>query len=88
MPLNEVLPKRIDQERLKEKRDIEDEIARLGSMKKLATKIGAMAVSVIREAFMSKGFGTWSNNKPIDNKTGMPLMDTQQLVRSITYKVE
>lgn len=87
MPLNEVFTRRLEKYDLVKESSIRKEIAELGSTKKLAEKMGALAVSVIMEAFATQGFGQWKNNRPIDNRTGMPLRDTQRLMKSITFKV-
>lgn len=87
MPLNEVFTKSLEKYDLVKEEGIRREISALGSVSKLAEKIGALAVSVIMEAFATGGFGQWKNTRPVDNRTGMPLRDTQRLMKSITFKV-
>ncbi len=51
-------------------------------------RVGITAEKVVREAFDSNGFGTWAPWKgDYKSKTGLILVDTQQLRDSITSEV-
>lgn len=87
MPLSEVFPKRLDSLGFIDKQTILKELTSLGSAKKLGEKLGAIAVSVIMEAFATGGFGKWSVNHPTKNRTGMILRDTTRLQKAISFLV-
>ncbi len=57
----------------------------------LFMRLGAAGLSIVTEAFATRGFGTWSPNHPlvIKMKKGgdSPLIDTGTLQRSISYQV-
>jgi hypothetical protein len=68
-------------------------LTRPGGMMKLLRSLGLACVGQIHDAFASRGFGTWAALKPetITHKKGKnpnPLVNTQQLNRSITFAVE
>ena len=68
-----------------------DEAIKEGTLLELAKKVGVVAEEVIQEAFATRGFGKWKANKPstIARKgSDSPLIDTGQLRRSITSKVD
>ena len=68
-----------------------DKAVRNGTLLELAKKVGIVAEEVIQEAFRTRGFGSWSENRPstIAKKgSDSPLIDTGQLRRSITSKVD
>ncbi len=68
--------------------DVLNEVLRTRSIKAWMTKVGALAVSVVLDAFATGGFGTWLPwSRNYSNKTGNILVDTQQLRNSITYDV-
>jgi hypothetical protein len=72
------------------KEGLESRIAK-GKWKEIFERLGISAVAVILEAFDTGGFGTWKRNSPFTierKKSSSPLIDTGQLRRSITYKVE
>lgn len=55
--------------------------------------IGLEAVQIIREAFLTGGFGKWDNNMnplyvELKGSADSPLMDTSLLVSSVEYKIE
>lgn len=54
----------------------------------LGEKIGAIAVGVVREAFMTNGFGEWSTKQGPNKKTGQILVDSGELRDSISYEVK
>lgn len=61
------------------------------SIKKIFDLIGAYATSIVLKAFATGGFGKWKplKQQTIDRKgSSKILVDTSQLRRSITWKVE
>lgn len=69
------------------------ELLAAGNVVRVFQNIGVACVGVITEAFFTKGFGRWKQLKPatILNKIQQnpaPLMNTQQLQRNVTFKVE
>ena len=89
MPL-EMKQEYIIAEILKRKRKITKEIYQ-GNAKSFSEKLGILSEQVIQMAFESRGFGQWRENKPSTvrrKKSSSPLIDTGQLRRSITSKVE
>lgn len=68
-----------------------DQAVKEGTLLDLAKKVGVVAEQVIQEAFATRGFGKWKPNAPstIARKgSDSPLIDTGQLRRSITSKVD
>lgn len=68
-----------------------EKAVKAGKLLDLAKKVGIVAEEVIQEAFATRGFGNWAPNAPstIEQKgSSSPLIDTGQLRRSITSKVE
>ncbi len=90
MPLNEKFPDKI-KENESYLKSIFEEGLKNNNLSKVWKTIGQMAVDVIKEAFVTKGFGKWKSNAPsVVKKKGVdsPLVDTTQLQNSITYKVK
>jgi len=60
--------------------------------KQAYTKLGIAGEAVVQDAFETRGFGNWKENRPktILRKKGKdsPLIDTAQLRKSITSKVD
>ena len=55
--------------------------------------IGLEAVQIIREAFLTGGFGKWDNNMnpeyiKLKGSADSPLLDTSLLVSSVEYKID
>ena len=55
--------------------------------------IGIEAVQIIREAFLTGGFGKWDNNMnpeyiKLKGSADSPLLDTSLLVSSVEYKID
>jgi hypothetical protein len=53
--------------------------------------VGVEAVNIVKDAFVTQGYGTWPTNAPetIEQKgSSRPLIDTRLLSRSITWVVE
>lgn len=55
--------------------------------------IGIEAVNIIREAFLTGGFGKWADNMnpeyiELKGSADSPLMDTSLLVSSVEYKID
>lgn len=70
-----------------------DYLTKPNGMVGLLKSLGAECVGQISDAFQSRGFGTWAALRPntVANKiqnNPQPLINTRQLSRSITAKVE
>lgn len=64
------------------------EVVKSGSLTIWMKKLAAIAETVVLDAFHNNGFGKWKPWSPgYSNKSGQLLVDTQQLVRSITSEV-
>jgi phage gpG-like protein len=62
-----------------------------GDVKRAFKMLGTEAVGIVMDAFRSRGFGRWADNKQqtIDRKgSDAPLIDTGELRKSITYDVK
>lgn len=62
-----------------------------GSLKDVMAKLGVLAEIAIQEAFASRGFGQWKPNSYFTIKqkgSASPLIDTAELRKSVTSKVE
>lgn len=62
-----------------------------GKGEEFARKVGFVAEETIQEAFSTQGFGQWEPNAPLTielKKSSSPLIDTGQLRRAITSRVE
>lgn len=62
-----------------------------GDMMTLATLLGANAVEVVQEAFATSGYGEWKPDSPYTiaaKGSEMPLLDTGELRKKITYEIE
>lgn len=62
-----------------------------GDVKRAFKMLGTEAVGVVLDAFRTRGFGHWADNKQqtIDRKgSDSPLIDTGELRKSITYDVK
>lgn len=57
------------------------------SLSDMVYQIGAMAKSIIQEAFTNEGFGMWIPSKKIDLDQGNTLVETGQLRDSIDFEV-
>lgn len=90
MPLKTRLEPKIKTKKSLTGPELEKAIAE-GKTVEFATKIGLVAEEVIQEAFATNGFGEWAPNAPMTVElkgSNSPLIDTGQLRRSITSKVE
>lgn len=61
-----------------------------GNIEKLFQTIGAIGVGIVQQAFETKGFGKWAENKPQTAKrkgSDSPLIDTGLLRKSVTFDV-
>lgn len=68
-----------------------DKAVEEGNLFELAKKVGIVAEELIQDAFGSRGFGEWATNSPytVQQKgSDSPLIDTGQLRRSISSKVD
>lgn len=68
-----------------------DKAVKNGTLFDLAKKVGIVAEEVIQEAFATRGFGNWKENRPSTIKkkgSDSPLIDTGELRRSITSEVK
>lgn len=68
-----------------------DEAVKNGTLFDLARKVGIVGEEVVQQAFASRGFGQWKPNAPSTIKgkgSDSPLIDTGELRRSITSRVE
>ena len=62
-----------------------------GTLLELAKSVGIVAEEVVEEAFASRGFGNWKENKPSTIKrkgSDSPLIDTGELRRSISSEAK
>lgn len=62
-----------------------------GKGEEFAKLVGLVAEETIQEAFSTNGFGQWKPNAPLTielKKSSSPLIDTGQLRRAITSRVE
>jgi phage gpG-like protein len=88
MPINDKLEDEIEQSGLFGKNSI-NEVIKKGDVTPWMMKIGILCEKVIQDAFDSGGFGKWPKWKPgYKSNTGLILVNTQQLKRSIVSKVE
>lgn len=68
-------------------REIIEEIINKKSLVGYLSQIGATAVTVIKDAFASGGFGKWEPSNMKLKKNHQTLVETQQLRDSITWEV-
>ncbi len=50
-------------------------------------KLGILGVQIVNDSFASGGFGKWKPSNMDNKKVKQTLIETQQLVRSITFEV-
>ena len=62
-------------------------VMRLGSLKPIIEKLGALCVQIVDDAFDSGGFGKWKPSNMAFKKVHMTLVETQQLKNSIGFEV-
>lgn len=91
MPLRSVQFK----EKLRSKKSLSgkafEKALKSGKGEEFAKLVGLVAEETIQEAFSTNGFGQWAENRPytIEKKgSSSPLIDTGQLRRAITSRVE
>jgi hypothetical protein len=89
MPLIDVLPKRLSDAGLNDREVLRDVITK-GSQNPWLKRIAAVAHATILEAFSTGGWGEWPPYKDpnYENNTGMLLVDTGQLMESVTVEVK
>lgn len=90
MPLNTYFMPKLHTKKSLTGKELEKSIAE-GKVEDFATKVGLVAEEVIQEAFATHGFGEWKPNAPMTVElkgSDSPLIDTGELRRSITSKVE
>ena len=91
MPLRSVQFK----EKLRSKKSLSgkefEKALKAGKGEEFAKLVGLVAEETIQEAFSTNGFGKWKPNAPLTielKKSSSPLIDTGQLRRAITSRVE
>ena len=58
------------------------------NMYPLALKLGQIGETVISDAFQTGGFGEWKESDMSKKKVHQTLVETQQLWRSVTFRVD
>lgn len=89
MPLQTKLDKAIEKSDMK-KTEYLNEVIKTKSIRVFMGKIAVLAKAVIKEAFLTGGFGKWAKwkNPKYTNNTGQILVNTQQLRDSISSEVK
>lgn len=90
MPLNTHFKDKLQEKKSLSGKEFEKAI-QTGKSEEFARKVGIVAEETIQEAFSTNGFGTWKKNAPMTillKKSSSPLIDTGQLRRAITSRVE
>ena len=90
MPLTLYLSKYLRDKKSLSKQAVNNAV-KSGKLLELAKKVGLVAEEVIQEAFATRGFGNWAPNAPYtiaQKGSDSPLIDTGELRRSITSRVE
>ena len=90
MPLRLYLSEYIKAKKSFGKKEVEKAV-KDGTLLLLAKKLGLVAEEVVEDAFATRGFGNWAENKPSTIKrkgSDMPLIDTGELRRSITSEAK
>lgn len=68
--------------------DVTKQVLHEGSIAAWVAKVGIVAETVVKEAFNTGGFGKWKPSNMSRKKTKQTLVETQQLVRSISSDVK
>ena len=89
MPISDNMQKYLDESGLIEPVII-DKVLQNGSLKELVSVIGEIGFTIVQDAFHSNGFGKWPPWKTpgYTSRTGLILVDTQQLRDSIQMDVK
>lgn len=89
VPLTDNLGKAIEDSGQLNK-EVMAEVLKVGSVVPWLKKVAVLAEGIVQGAFDSRGYGKWQGykNQNYENNTGLMLVDTQQLRRSITSEVK
>lgn len=63
---------------------------KIGKAKNILNSLGEYLIKKLYRAFNTRGFGTWAPNAPLTVKKkgfNKPLIDTRQLLNSISYRI-
>lgn len=86
MPLNEKLGPALETSGAIDAATLE-QVAKEGTIRNWMEKIGVLAEGIVLEAFATGGFGKWKASNMKDKKVQQTLVETQQLMKSITSEV-
>lgn len=86
-PLKDHLDKAIESSHLGDKETL-NEVIKTGDITGWVKQIAVLAEGIVLEAFNSNGYGKWKPSDMRYKKNHQTLIETQQLVRSITHEVK